>query len=316
MISRVLMAFLLVLMTAMVVWALTRPGDDENVNTRPQGPSTKTPLRLALIPERDVFAQRRRYQELASYLAKRLDQPVELVTLNTYSAILDELRNKTIDGGFAGSMVAVLARDRLGARVLVKPEHAEGVSTYRGVIIVAENSPIQSIEDLRGHSLAMVRTTTAGNLYPLSLLARANLLDQGKPEFRWVGTHDEVAQAVADGHVDAGAIKDLRLDAFEKDHPDVRLRRLAISEAVPDNGLMVRGDLDESLRERLREILLTMDTDPQGQEVLKLLGDRRFLPCPCEEYQPVYDMVNQIGSAWPLVGIDGPPPGKTNPAEH
>ncbi|MEX0777354.1 MAG: phosphate/phosphite/phosphonate ABC transporter substrate-binding protein [Phycisphaeraceae bacterium] len=320
-ISRLLLASLLVLAVGVVVWGLACPGPKVGDGAGAVPPADNPPLRLALIPERDVFIQRQRYQALAAYLSQKLDRPVQLVTLNTYSSVLDELAHKTIDGGFLGSMVAVLAHDRLDAQVLVKPQHAGhpghpgspaqagGLSTYRGVLIVRDDSPIQSVADLRGRSLAMVRTTTAGNLFPLALLAEHQLLGDGRPAFRWVGTHDDVAQAVMDGQVDAGAMKDLRLDAFEKDHPQAKLRRVAVSAAMPDNALVVRGDLDAALVAQLRQAMLGMDSNADGKAVLAGLDNQRFVACEMAEYQAVYDMTRTIGSAWDQVGVEGPPPG-------
>src|SRR4051794_19913862 len=97
-------------------------------------------LRIGVIPERDIFEQRRRYLALAEYLSERLGRPVELVTAQSYEAMIGDLRDKQVDVAFLGSLVAVLAADRLDAQILVKPQLPGAISTYRGVIFVAENS--------------------------------------------------------------------------------------------------------------------------------------------------------------------------------
>src|SRR4051812_10682421 len=88
-------------------------------------------LRIGLIPERDIFAQRARYRALADYLAARLGRPVELVTLNSYENILRDFADRQVDAAFLGSLVAVLAADRLDVRILVKSELPDGATTYR-----------------------------------------------------------------------------------------------------------------------------------------------------------------------------------------
>ena len=306
----VLTGTMVVTVVVLLIWLGRRPADLPDVpfeTAEPPGPSL-TALRIGLIPERDIFAQRKRYRALADYLGRELGRTVELATLNTYEGVLKDFEEKRLDGAFLGSMVAVLAMDRLGAHVLVKPETDGDISTYRGVIFVPADSPVQKIEDLSGRSLAMVRTTTAGNLFPVDVMVQRSMLRGDRlPKFTWVGTHDDVIMEVMSGHVDAGAVKNLRLDAYEQAHPDSELRRLATSEAVPNNALLLRHGVD-GLSVQLQRILLNMDKDEEGRAVLKTFGALRFLPCAAEEYAAIYDMVERLGDSWALVGVTGPAP--------
>lgn len=266
-------------------------------------------LRIGLVPEHDVFALRKSYQELARYLSLKLQQPVEVATLHSYEAVLADFHEKQIHAAFLGSLVATLAMDRFDARVLVKPELPDGSSSYRGVIFVRQDSPIQSLEQLSGRPVAMLRNTLAGSLFPIAEFSRRSLL-QGvePPHFLWLGTHDEVISAVVSGQVEVGAAKDLRLAAFQKNHPQFAVRRLGTSPSVPNNVLLVRADLAASLGAALKPILLDMDKDPAGRRALEALGVARYVPCEVREYEAVYDMIEQVGAAWSLVGMAGQPP--------
>ena len=161
---------LLVLVVAVLAWIGGDPVPAPRIGQAAASSgelSTSSTLTLGLVPERDIFDQRHRYRQLADHLAQELHRPVRLVTLNTYEAVLLDLAEGEIDGAFLGSMVAVLAHDRLGVRLVAKPVYENDVSTYRGVLFVPGSSPLTTIQDLRGRSLAMVRTTTAGHLFPL-----------------------------------------------------------------------------------------------------------------------------------------------------
>ena len=272
-------------------------------------PAGADALRIGIVPERDIFAQRKRYRALADCLADELDRPVALVTFNTYDAILDSFAAKEVDAAFLGSMVSVLTMDRLGAKVVAKPEFPGPISTYRGVIFVRPDSPLEQVADLAGKSIAMVKTTTAGNLFPILLMKEAGVLDgRGDPRFVWVGTHDEVIMDVVEGRVDAGAAKNLRLDTFEAAHPELKMRRLARSEDVPNNALLLRVDVATELGPQLSEVLLAMHEDPAGRRALAGFGATRFVPCGAWEYEAVYDMVERLGDSWRLLGVDGPAP--------
>ena len=306
------LAALAVLVVVFVVWLVRMPGDGDGDSAAGSttGPARGDPvLRIGLIPERDIFEQRKRYQALADYLAGQLGGPVDLVTRRTYGGILQDFEDDRIDAAFLGSLVTVLAMDRLGVKVVAKPVMPDGVSTYHGVIFVRQDSPIRKLEDLSGHSIAMVRTTTAGQMFGVCVMARLGLLKQPKPPRAvWIGTHDDVALKVMDGELDAGAIKNLRLDALERSHPQWQIRRLARGRRVPNNALCLRADVAERLGPRLLKVLVDMTGSAQGRDTLAALGASHFVPCHAEDYVAVYDMAECVGAAWEQLGGSDPLP--------
>lgn len=274
--------------------------------------SAPTRLRIGLIPERDLFQQRKAYQALALYLQKHLPSspPVELVTTSSYAGILKDFEEGRIDLAFAGSLVAILAADRFDVHVLLKSEspRAPGKfeSTYHGVLFVRDNSPALTVADLGGKRVAGIRTTLGGAIFPLYLLQQ---LPQNQAfDVLWSGTHEDVIREVAEGNVDAGAVKNTRLEAFEREHPTIKFRRLAQSGAVPDNALLLRRDFPPDRRDALVASLRAMNTNPEGQAVLAGLGIRAFLPCTLAEYAPLYDMIDKLGPHWERLAISGPAP--------
>lgn len=276
--------------------------------------SSQAIIRIGLVPERDIFDQRRRYQILINYLSDQLQQPIKLVTVNTYQAILDDFAQRRVEAAFMGSFVAVLTVNRLGAQVLVKPQFADGGATYHGTIFVPGDSPIESLADLAGRSIAMVRTTTAGDLFPTVMLMQTGLLAADKlPRQVWVGTHDQVIREVLAGRVDAGAVKNQRLDAYELSHPAQRVRRLAESAEAPNNALVLRADVAEDLGPRLRAVLLTMDEHPAGRAALAAINAERMLPCDISEYGTVFDLIDALGPHWRRLAIAGAPPRRPEP---
>jgi ABC-type phosphate/phosphonate transport system substrate-binding protein len=70
---------------------------------------------------------------------------------------------------------------------------------------------------------------------------------------------------------------------------------LAQSPAVPSNGLCVRKDLDGGVKNRLGDVLVTMDKDPEGKEVLKKFEAMRSIRTTKEDYRPVFDIARDAG---------------------
>ncbi len=300
---------LIALLIAGAVWYWSRNPPVAAVS--PGAATTRmAPLRVGLIPERDILEQKKRYLALANYISSRLGVDVQLVTARTYGQVLADLQSGEIDAAFLGSFVTVLAVDRVGAEILAKPRLLSGRSTYRGVIFVADASPARTTQDLAKSSVAIVRTTTGGNLFLISEMSRLGMFSDPaiSPRLMWVGTHDDVIGEVLAGRADAGAVKDVRLDEYLAGHPEVRVRRLAQSAEVPENAFAVRADLPDAEKARLKQILLGMSDDPSGAKVLQEFGASAFVACHQEEYDAVFDMIDQLGGRWELVGIEGPPP--------
>ena len=274
--------------------------------------ATVKPIRLGLVPEHGIFTLRKSYQKLAGFLSKKLGRPVEMVTLNTYEAVLLDFEEKQIEGAFLGSLVAMLAMDRHDARVMVKPQRPDGVSTYEGILFVRAESPVTEVRQLAERKVAAVRTTTAGCLFAMQQFKKAGLLaeDGHAPTILAVGTHDDAIKAVMSGEADAGSAKSPRLEAYLAAHPQTKLRILARSPAVPNNTLVVRADVPDDFGQRIAEALLEMDQDPQGREALAEIGAARFVPATTEEFGPIYDMVEEIGQSWEKVGTPCVPPPK------
>jgi phosphonate transport system substrate-binding protein len=308
----ILTVVLVMLLVGLILWLGRMPPGHERegaVMVLPPAAPQNSPITIGLVPERDIFHLRKRYLALTGYLGRKLNRPVDVVTVNTYQAVLQDFAERKVDAAFLGSLVAVLTVDRLGAQVLVKPVDEAGVSTYRGVIFVKDDSPVKRIDDLAGRSIAMVRTTLAGDLFPICEMHRAGLLDRDDPpRMVWVGTHDNVILETLSGRVDAGAVKNLRLDAYLAAHPDVKVRRLATSGDVANDALVIRADLAPTLGVELKQTLLDMDKDPAGTDALAGFGAVRFVPCGVEEYRTIYAMVEGLGGDWQRLAIDGPPP--------
>ncbi len=275
--------------------------------SNPAGPVV---LRMGVIPELDLVAQRARYRALADVLGTKLGGRVELVTVSGYQDIVKDFESGQIDCAFLGSLVAVLSHDRMGAQIVAKSETPAGLSSYRGVIFVKEDSPIRSVGDLAGKSLALVHGTLGGHLFPMDELYRAGLLkDKDQVKLVFFGTHEEAILAVSKGVCDAGATKNLRMDAFEKANPQVKIRRIIESQSVPDNALALRRGFDPQAGIALTNILLNLHNDSAGRLVLTRFGLRQFLPCDISEFAEIYRLSADLAPVWDRTQIGGAAPG-------
>jgi len=267
-------------------------------------------LIIALLPERNVFEQKVKYLPLQGYLSEKLDINVNFKLLDNYEHIFAEILDGSVDGGFWGSMNGAIAQVRGGVQMLARPVWKDSTSTYWGYVFSLADSGIDSDpKTWEGRSIAFVnKATTAGFLYPMSLLREAGVTEDpadyfSKPIFS--GSHDAAIIAVLQGEVEMGACKNTIYQEFMERNPELasRFRIISTSPEVPSNGLGVRSDLDEELKLRLKRVLVSMHNDEAGRKVLSDFGALKFIDTSSQDYAPVLEMAEKAGidlTDWPL----------------
>lgn len=255
---------------------------------------------IGLIPEMNVFKQMERFKPLGEYLTKRTGVKVKFTTLSRYGNSIDRFKAEHMDGAFFGSFTGALAIQKLGVIPLARPVNLDNTSTYQGYLFVRKSSGIKNVKDMKGKKMAFVEeATTAGYIFPLAYLRENGIsdIDHFFSEYFFTGSHDAAIYAVLNGEADVGAAKHSIFDRIRKEEPrvDRELVVLAESPRVPSNGLCVRKDLDEGLKRKLKQALLDISTDPEGEAVLKKFGAIKFIETTAQDYQPVFDLAKRAG---------------------
>ena len=295
--SHFLLLTLLFALMILVVSGCSQPEGHEEEPKSQEGPQ---PLLIGLIPEQNLFAQKKRYEPLLAFLSSQLDRPIEVHILPRYGNIIENFNALKLDGAFFGSFTGALAIKMLGVEPVARPRYADGASTYYGMVFVRKGSGIRTAEDMRGKRMVFVdRATTAGYLLPLSYFHSIGIHDfrQWFSEYYFSGTHEDAIYDVLNGKAEVGAAKNTVL--YRLAAKDIRVAQnleiLATSPHVPANGLAVRHDLPDEIKEALQSILLELHQNAAGQAILEGLGMERFIETTAGDYQPVFEYAASIG---------------------
>lgn len=257
-------------------------------------------LTIGLIPERNIFQQLERYEPLADYISKKIGINIKLKVLTRYGNIIDNFISARMDAAFFGSFTYTLAHAKLGVEAIARPQGIDGSSTYYGLIFVRKDSGIKSIKEMQGKSFAFVdKATTAGYLLPLAYFKEHGVEDYKTflNETYFTGTHQGAIYDVLNKKSDIGAAKNTMFDRLAADDSRIteELVILARSPDVPENGLAVRKDLDDAIKHKLKETLINMHTDPEGINILKKFGAKKFIKTSNDDYASVYGYAQEIG---------------------
>ena len=204
----------------------------------------------------------RQYLPLLKYLEEATGLRFDLRFTPEGSTTVEMLGTGEFDFAAIGAGSYLQARGRYGAIPLVRGLSAEGRSEYQSVIVVAPDSPIRTIEDLRGKRFAFGSvSSTQGHLIPRIVLAEHGILLDDLARHHYTGSDQDCANAVVAGRFDAGGMQDIlgRRLAGEG-----LLRIIHTSEFYPSSGIVANRDVPPDVIQKVKQALL--DFTPTGAD--------------------------------------------------
>ena len=256
--------------------------------------------RIGLLPEQNLFEQKKRYEPLLNYLSKQLGVTLQAVVLPRYGDVIEDFRQANLDGAFFGSLTGAIACSTLGVEPLARPQYLNGASSFYGMVFVKKGLNIQSATDLRHKRMAFVDpVTSTGYLLPLAYFNSLGIKDYRNwfDETYFSGTHEDTIYDVLNGLADIGAAKNTVFYRLaEKDKRIIEeLEVVATSPETPSSGLAMLKDIPDELKQGLREKLLTMHLTAAGRKILAGLKIERFINSSVEDYRPAVDYARSLG---------------------
>lgn len=218
-------------------------------------PAAGGTLKMGLIPDENSEKVLTRFKAFIPFMEQNLDMKVDVTVGTDYSATIEAMKSKKIDLAFFGPFSYILAADVASASALVMPAKADGsYSTYNSVIITHKDSPVKSLDDLKGKSFSFADpASTSGHLIPRSILVKHgyDVDKEMKPIF--AGGHDASVLAVANQKVDAGATYVDQIERMDKAGviKKADLVVLRTSDPIPDGPIAVRKDYDQAMAAKL-----------------------------------------------------------------
>ncbi|MCC6729721.1 MAG: phosphate/phosphite/phosphonate ABC transporter substrate-binding protein [Chthonomonadales bacterium] len=246
-------------------------------------------LTLTIVPYEAADRLSEEYQPMANYLARRAGcARGKFVPVVDYAGVLAALQSGQVDVAYLSSFPYALATERMKLRLLAMP-WVMGSLMYRGIIFVRADSPIRTLGDLKGRTMAFGDpSSTSGYLLPRALLEKKGILKQLKG-WRNAGNANVVVKAVENGAADAGAAYDsVFLVVYRGDPSKARqMRVIAKTEEIPNGIYVARGDMPETDAAKLRQAFLDMDTDPEGRAAMRKAPNDRIVAADDKLFDPV-----------------------------
>jgi phosphonate transport system substrate-binding protein len=251
-----------------------------------QGADPRT-LRVALLPDENAATIIQNAQPLKLHLEKAVGKPVEMIVTTDYSSMIEAARFGRIDVAYFGPLSYVLARSKAEIEAFAVGV-SRGTPTYTSVVIVPTASPIKTLADLKGRTVAYGdQASTSSHLVPRAMIQDAGLVVKNDYNAVYLGAHDAVARAVEAGKVDAGALSrpiyETLLKGGKVDATKVRI--LAETKPIPNYPMAMQSKLNPELKAKIRAAFL----DIKDADLLKNFRAEGFAATDDKAYDVLRD---------------------------
>ncbi len=252
-------------------------------------------VRFGVIPRYNPVVMYKRYQPIMDYLTQNTPYRFELKISRDYPEAVRFLKDGVTRISSLGDVTFSEANFEYAAVPILRPLNSDGKPFYRSAIIVRTDSPLRSIRELRGKSMAFGSAhSTSSNLIPRYFLWSHCVKIQDLGRWTNLGHHDAVAKAVLKGQFDAGAVKDVVAEKYE----GYGLRVLAWSAPIPSVPFVVRKDAPPEFVRSVKQALLKLDrNNPEHQRIMATWDDEfryGFAEATVDNYREIFRMIRNI----------------------
>ena len=220
----------------------------------------KATIRIGIVPKESPEKTRQDFETFVQYLRDRTGLDIEYTVPTDYTAVVEAMAADRVDVSYLGPLTYIQASNRTDVHPFVKGV-LEGSSEYHSVMITLNDSPIDTLHDVKGHTLAFGDvSSTSGHLIPHNALLAVGIdPDKDLRELPlYTGAHNATALAVYYGKVEVGAMEEpVLLNMVENGLIDIsRLKVIWRSEPIPQYPWVIRDSVSPEVEEKLREAFI------------------------------------------------------------
>jgi phosphonate transport system substrate-binding protein len=233
--------------------------------TQAADPSWPKELTFALLSTESAPEVTRRWEPILAQLEKALGVKVKPIMASDYRGTIEALKFKKAEIGHLGPKSYVEATNDNYANVepIVQIRHSNGSLGYRSCLIVHTDSDIFSPEDISGKTFAFNDpNSTSGYLVPMTMFLNEMGINpkQHFSKLTFSGSHEASILAVMNKKVEVAStnLPDVQQLTREGKVPRGALRIIWVSKLIPNDPIVVRKDLPDSLRQAIQDSLVAM----------------------------------------------------------
>jgi phosphonate transport system substrate-binding protein len=267
-------------------------------------PALDRPITLALIaPSQQPDEVRAKWRPLAERLARRLGTGVELQVSKQYADVVAAIVSGGAHIAWLSNAAALEAVEsgsgEVFASMQVRGPDGEALTGYRSQIVVRDDSPLRTVDDLiaksRGLTLRLGDAkSTSGYIIPYYyVFARRRLAPEGIFKSVATGSHTDNMAAVLRGEADATTTNDEEVKKLaQRDAEGARrLRVIWSSQEIRQSPLLWSTALPGPVRKAVKDVFFGFgQTAAEREALMDMNRIVRFIPSSNRQLLPIADI--------------------------
>lgn len=224
------------------------------------------PLVFSVHPYLPSVELLQRFTPLVDYLSKETGLSIILNISNSYEEHIEDIGKGKTNIAYLGPASYVKMVDRYGRKPLLARLEINNSPTFRGVIIVKNESKIMDLKNMAGKRFAFGDpASTMSSLVPHYMLIKEGIGLEKLDGYSHLSTHNNVALSVLIGDNDAGAVKEEVFYKYEKRG----LKALAWTPRISEHLLVTDHTLSAGTLDSLRNALFHLKNSKKGLDIMK-----------------------------------------------
>ena len=235
---------------------------------------------IGIVPQFEIRHIRKIWNPIIKEIEKNTGYKLKLIGSPTIPDFEREFNAGHFDFAYMNPYHILLARDSQGYIPLVRDNGRK----LHGILVVRQNSGINSVKDLDGKKIAF----PAPNALGASLLMRANLSNDYKIKFRpvYVKTHSSVYLNVAVKQTAAGGGVQKTLNQ-QRDNIKGALKILHKTPSVAPHPLAAHPRVPAEVREKIKNTFLLLGENAIGRSLLAKIPMKKVGEATMSDYTPL-----------------------------
>ncbi len=252
-------------------------------------------LKFALTPWEDDEPDD--YNDIAALLAEHTGYEIQPVQITNYQQGVELIANGEVElaalgaGGFVAAEQLNPDITMLVTELYWNEAQTERISSYTSrIITLSARDDIAELADLAGLRFGFVEEeSTSGFVVPNFLMQQQGIdYETFFEEVFFLGTHENIIDAVAAGSVDAGAVYDEMVNYGQTQHGDI-FKVILESPPIPSAGVAVHPSVPSDIQETLQAAFLSFTPEALAVDRTDIAG---YTTEAGEFYDLIRDMVD------------------------
>ncbi|WAL62039.1 phosphate/phosphite/phosphonate ABC transporter substrate-binding protein [Thermocoleostomius sinensis] len=249
-------------------------------NSQPEATSLNE-ITIGIVGYDEGDRSLQQYERLQTYLSEQTKAIVQIEPAYNELQAIEQIHRKQWEIVFAPPGLAAIALDQDLYLPLFALEELD--SERRSLLVVTEDSPVQSLADLSNRVVALGAPGSAAGYY----LPVYDLYGLTLAEARFAPTPKTALQWLSEGRVEAAALSMEDFDRYQRDFSTTSFRVLHTSRWIPPGLVLLGPTVERNLQEQIERAM--RDAPPD------ITADAGYVPsAPLPNYDPFIELVEKV----------------------